>query len=131
MMMAMKAKGISDGQPSNPTFVELVKAGASKEEFESAAVKAVEQHKGFGYAIGIVVGERKRAAELAKTMPRGPLTTARATAANETFREKDDRVARERWEEMTGRQHPDSIPTLPAVTQYVEDITPKQIRGTA
>jgi hypothetical protein len=82
MMMAMKAKGISDGQPSNPTFVELVKAGASVEEFEAAAESAVKGQKGFAYAVGIVVGERKRAALLAKDMPQGPLPANRSTAAN-------------------------------------------------
>lgn len=82
MMMAMKAKGISDGNPSNPTFVELVKAGVSLEEFEDAAIKAVAKNAGFAYAIGTVVGERKRASELAKTMPQGPLAPGRASAAN-------------------------------------------------
>ena len=81
--MAMKAKGISDCNPSHQTFVELVKAGASKEEFEHAAEKAVKEQKGFAYAVGIVLNERKRAAELAKTMPQGPLPPTRTTAANQ------------------------------------------------
>ena len=28
----------------------------------------------------------------------------------ETFKERDARLGRERWEEMTGQQHPDSLP---------------------
>lgn len=55
---------------------------------------------------------------------------ARSTAANETFAERDARIGRERWEEMTGRTHPDNIKTMPAATQFVEDITPQFLEHT-
>ena len=44
---------------------------------------------------------------LAKAMP--PDSTG-ATSKRETFAERDARNARKRWEEMTGQQHPDSLP---------------------
>jgi hypothetical protein len=40
----------------------------------------------------------------------------------ESFRERDARLGRERWEKMTGQTHPDSIQTKP---NNVVDITPK------
>ena len=39
----------------------------------------------------------------------------------ESFRERDDRLAKERWEQMTGRKHPDLHPRQSAT---VIDITP-------
>lgn len=130
MMLAMKAEGISDGSPSNPKFVELVKSGVSAGELMDAAKRAVKAGKGFNYAIGIAIRERQEAAALALTMPKGPLPAARSTAANETFAERDARIGRERWEEMTGRTHPDNIKTMPAATQFVEDITPQFLEHT-
>lgn len=130
MMLAMKAEGISDGSASNPKFVELVKSGASPGELMDAARRAVKAGKGFNYAIGIAIRERQEAAALALTMPKGPLPAARSTAANETFAERDARIGRERWEEMTGRTHPDNIKTMPAATQFVEDITPQFLEHT-
>lgn len=50
---------------------------------------------------------------------------ARSTVASESFAERDARIGRERWEEMTGRIHPDSIKTMSPATQFVEDITPQ------
>lgn len=44
---------------------------------------------------------------LAKAMP--PDATG-AASKRETFAERDARNARKRWEEMTGQQHPDSLP---------------------
>lgn len=44
---------------------------------------------------------------LAKAMP--PDSTG-AASKRETFAERDARNARKRWEEMTGQQHPDSLP---------------------
>lgn len=130
MMLAMKAEGISDGSASNPKFVELVKSGASPGELMDAAKRAVKAGKGFNYAVGIAIRERQEAAALALTMPKGPLPAARSTAANETFAERDARIGRERWEEMTGRTHPDNIKTMPAATQFVEDITPQFLEHT-
>lgn len=60
-----------------------------------------------------------------KQPAQGVSIPARSTAANETFAERDARIGRERWEEMTGRTHPDNIKTMPAATQFVEDVTPQ------
>lgn len=45
---------------------------------------------------------------------------ARAAPSGESFRERDERNARRRWEEMTGRVHPDNVPG----SARVIDITP-------
>ena len=42
------------------------------------------------------------------------------TAAAETFRERDTRQARERWESMTGRQHPDSAQVIDLKPAFLE-----------
>jgi hypothetical protein len=49
--------------------------------------------------------------------------TRSSAAQAESFRERDARLGRERWEKMTGQTHPDSIQTKPS---NVIDITPKQ-----
>lgn len=50
----------------------------------------------------------------------------------ESFKQQDARIARERWEEMTGEQHPDNAPKSPSNILNVVDITPvKRIGVTA
>lgn len=48
--------------------------------------------------------------------------TARQPRQVESFKERDDRKARERWEQMTGEVHPDNLPKQAA---NVIDITPQ------
>lgn len=61
---AIKNVGIFDINQSNPTFVALVEAGATLDEFVEAANTAKEKGKGFSYAIAIVKGRREDAANL-------------------------------------------------------------------
>lgn len=73
---AMKAAGIADVNPSNQTLLTLLSAGATEGEFTAAAAAAAGCAKGFGYALGIVANERKRAAVLAQQVLHGALPTA-------------------------------------------------------
>lgn len=91
---AMKQCGISDVNPGNQTLRALLEAGATDDEFVGAATKAVGEGKKFAYALGIVVGERKRAAELADKIHRGALPAAETTYQR-SMRERMQEVAPE------------------------------------
>lgn len=81
---AMRQQGLADGNPSNPTLVALIEAGATEGEFVAAAKKAAADQKGFNYALGIVTGERKRAAVVAQQILHGELpATANASYAQQ------------------------------------------------
>jgi uncharacterized protein YdaU (DUF1376 family) len=51
--------------------------------------------------------------------------TAQRANAPESFKSSDARAARARWEEMTGRTHPDNLAQAPQRTGMVLDITPR------
>lgn len=59
--IAIKNEGILDINPSNPTFLTLIDAGASVDEFSNAAKIAKERGKNFAYTIAIVKGQREDA----------------------------------------------------------------------
>lgn len=62
---AMREVGIPDGNPTHPTLIALVSAGAEIGEFQHAARQAIEKGKAsFSYAIGIVKRQREEAAKL-------------------------------------------------------------------
>jgi uncharacterized protein YdaU (DUF1376 family) len=62
---AMREIGIPDGNPTHPTLIALVSAGAEIGEFQHAARQAIEKGKAsFSYAIGIVKRQREEAAKL-------------------------------------------------------------------
>jgi len=90
----MRQQGLADGNPSNPTLLALIAAGATEDEFVAAAKMAVAEQKGFAYAIGIVTGERKRAAALAQQIHRGALPAAE-TAYQRSMRERMQEAAPE------------------------------------
>lgn len=52
-------------------------------------------------------------------------------AAPESFKERDARIGRERWEEMTGEQHPDNAPRRVSNILNVIDVTPAKRIGAA
>lgn len=60
----LQNKSLTDMNQSNPTFIALVEAGATKAEFADAAKRAASSGKGFGYALGIVKRQREEAAKL-------------------------------------------------------------------
>lgn len=76
---AMRRAGIADVNPANQSLLALLQAGATEAEFASAAATAAGSAKGFGYALGIVAGERKRAAKLARQVLHGTLPAAETT----------------------------------------------------
>lgn len=71
---AMRAAGIADANPSNVKLIAMIEQGATLDEFAAAAAKAVRAGKGFGYALGIVKGDRDDAAKtkLAPGVPETP-----------------------------------------------------------
>lgn len=71
---SMKEQGLVDINPINPTFLALINAGASREEFIHAASQAKNGGKGFSYAIGIVKKQREEAAKL--ILHQGAMPTA-------------------------------------------------------
>lgn len=74
--LAMKAAGISDTAPGNPKLRALIDAGAELSEFLDAAQKAVASGNArYSYVLGIVAGERQRAAELVKQLHVPPLSS--------------------------------------------------------
>lgn len=49
----------------------------------------------------------------------------------ESFRERDARIGRDRWEQMTGEQHPDNVPRPSNVLDVIEAISLKRIGAAA
>jgi uncharacterized protein YdaU (DUF1376 family) len=108
--VVVKSVGLTGVNPHHPKLLALLDDGAQVQEFEDAARKAIEVGKGFAYALGIV----KNARDDAKRQPK-------PTHQAESFKERDDRRARERWEQMTGQTHPDNVRNSGA---NVIDVTP-------
>ncbi len=98
---AMKAAGMASVNPSSPKLVNAINAGLTLAELGQAAMDSVAIGKGFAYAIAMAEGRRADAAAAPK---------ARAAPQGESFRERDARIGRERWEQMTGETHPDNQP---------------------
>lgn len=68
---AMREEGIPDGNPMHPTFMALIEAGATEDEFREAAKSAIRANKPkFSYVVGIVKGQREDAARLNIAKPK-------------------------------------------------------------
>lgn len=93
--LALKAEGIWPLNPSHPTLLVLLAAGASTAEFVDAAHKAKGKRDSFEYLLGVVKGRREDAAKAAQGLHVGPMP-ARAPPS-ETIRE---RSARQRMNEL-------------------------------
>jgi uncharacterized protein YdaU (DUF1376 family) len=79
---AMREAGIIDGNPSHPTLIALVAAGAEIAEFQHAAKVACDKKKpNFNYALGIVKNMRDEAASL--NLKTGPLQQGGIEARNQ------------------------------------------------
>lgn len=109
--MAIKKAGVSAVNPSHPKLISLIDKGISAQQFADAAAIAVERGKGFGYVLGIVEGQ------IADAL--APIKTRANTEPGETFRERDDRLARERIEAICP-----SIAAKAPRSRNVIDITP-------
>lgn len=79
----MKQAGIGDVNPGNQILAELLKAGATHDEFQAAAQKSVENRKGFAYALGIVRKSRAEAKAMSGEILSGPLPVAESTYQRE------------------------------------------------
>ncbi|WP_225784686.1 hypothetical protein [Xenophilus sp. Marseille-Q4582] len=116
--IAMKGAGMAVVSPSSPKLLALLEAGITLPELVDAARDAVAIGKPFAYALATAEGRRRDAAV-------APLPAARRSAANaQSFAERDRDASMARWEEMTGRVHPDRQPGGAAVI----DITPTHQR---
>jgi len=62
--IAIKKIGIIDINQSHPEFLELIRIGATIDEFMHAARTAKDKKSGFAYMLGIVKKQRERAFEL-------------------------------------------------------------------
>lgn len=90
--LTLKAAGIADVSPGNPKLQALLAAGATLPEFLDAAQRAVASGNArFGYVLGIVAGERRRAAELAAQLHAGAMP---AKVDRPTFAQAQADIAR-------------------------------------
>jgi len=61
---AMRAAGLADTNPSHPTFIALIEAGATPAQFAHAAKTAASKGKGFAYALGTLKGQLTEASAM-------------------------------------------------------------------
>lgn len=78
---ALRVAGVAAVNPSNPTLLALLDAGASTEEFVAAAAKASDKSKPFEYLLTVVQNERQKAKTMAGTLHTGPLPAKAPTTA--------------------------------------------------
>ena len=119
--MVIKSKGIASVNPQHPDLLALIELGADVGHFAAAAEVAIGKGKGFAYLLGVVKGQMADAVKLASA----PLAQGVRPGPVESFKERDDAKARARWEEMTGRTHPDNMTQAPTAVDLVEDISPR------
>lgn len=126
--VVLKAEGVSSVNPSHPDLAALLTAGAEVGQFAEAAKLATAKGKGFAYVLGIVKGQMADAQAMATRTTEQPLGMVKSKAQAESFRERDARLGREKWERLTGRQHPDNQPTdVLDDTLSVTDVTTLEI----
>ena len=99
--LALKAIGISSTNSGDRNLLALIDAGADLQEFVGAAQQAVASGNGrFKYVLGIVTGERRRAAELAAQLHTGAMP---AKVDRPTFAQAQADIARSTVPGRTGR----------------------------
>lgn len=91
--IALKAAGIAAVNPGHPMLRTLVDAGADVVEFIGAVKASEGKADRFAYVLGVVEGQRKRAASTAGTIHRGPLRVVGKQAALEAH----NRAVAEAW----------------------------------
>lgn len=96
---AIRQAGVPDAAPHSPRFRALIDAGATAAEFIAFAAKAATTEHPFAYVLGAVEGERKRAAQGAGLLHRGPMPAA--VNRQEAIEASNKAVAR-RWLEEQG-----------------------------
>jgi uncharacterized protein YdaU (DUF1376 family) len=103
---AIKQTGIGLVNPGHPKLNALLHAGVTVEQVLAACQKALDKQKTFSYAIGILQKEEEEARDLAKQLSK-PKATARNQPAAKSFAQQEREAGWLRWEEMTGRKHPE------------------------
>ena len=78
----LRQAGIADVNPGHPRLLALLQAGATDAEFLGFAPAALKAGQPFAYLIGVVEGERIRAAENATLLHRGPIPLTGRAAEN-------------------------------------------------
>jgi len=94
--IALKAEGVNPVNPAHPMLRTLVDAGATVAEFVAAAPKSTGKGDRFAYVLGVVEGERKRAAATAGQLHQGAMPAAQATTPGESTEAYMARMAAER-----------------------------------
>lgn len=114
MARRLREGGIGRVNPGHQGFRTLVDAGVTAEEFMGYADKARSAEDPFSYLVTTVVNERKRAKFQAAQLHQGVMPRMPQTApVRETFRERDDRLARERMAEWAPTIAADPRPAPP------------------
>lgn len=124
---AIKAEGIGSVNPQHPEFLALLHQGVTLDAFTESAKLAHKKGKGFAYLLGIVKGQLEDAKTAFQPGAEGagcrPIPGNAARSPPESFAQQDARIARARWEQQTGREHPDNA-SARTVSASVIDISP-------
>jgi uncharacterized protein YdaU (DUF1376 family) len=78
----LQNKAVLDMSQANPTFIALIEAGATVEEFADAARRSASSDKGFGYVVGIVKRQREEALKLKVLKGPIPVNSSRDQGRN-------------------------------------------------
>ncbi len=79
---ALRQAGIADVNPGHPRLLALLQAGAQPAEFTGFVHVAKSQRAPFAYLLGMVEGERTRAASMAGQLHRGAMPMTAKAAEN-------------------------------------------------
>lgn len=79
---SLRIRGIADVNPGHPRLLALLAAGATEPEFTGFVAQALTSNSPFAYLLGVVEGERKRAAVTAAQSHRGPIPLSGKAAEN-------------------------------------------------
>ena len=123
----MKRMGVGLVGPGNAKLNTLLNAGVTVGQIEDGARKALEKGKSFTYALAIVEREFMDANALAENLNR-PRSGKPAAPAQKSFAQQEREAGWLRWEEMTGRKHPEMEKIRAAESGFagdVIDITPR------
>lgn len=82
LCLALKRLGIGGVNPGHPRLLALLAAGATEAEFAGFVPQALGSNNPFAYLLGVVEGERKRAATVAAQSHRGPMPLTGKAAEN-------------------------------------------------
>lgn len=119
--LVAKRMGIGLINPGNAKLNTLLNAGATVGQFQDAVQKALNAKKTFTYALAIVEREEREARDLADSLSQ-PKAAKSVASEQKSFAQQDREAGWARWEEMSGRPHPDRLAQLP---RNVIDITPR------